>query len=175
MLVLNAFTCETGWRWWGSCVYIGMLGIGIHFKDVHLWGGVRVPVCECVSMVSVCLSSRHRWGARVALAIAADVYHYFPVCRTCHADMVWCSCQRGGPRGRAAFSDSLLRGSVGVGGRATGSGGGSSAHGSGDVAMSGEATHRAYSTPPRGGPVTRVAEEFMGDGTGRGGRTAYEK
>ena len=170
LLVFKAFASESGWRWCGSCFYIGLLGIGVHFKDVHVGRGIRVPLCECVSMMSVCLSSRHGWGAILVLAIATDVYPSFPVCQTCHSDMVWCSCQRGGPRRRAASSDTPLRGSVGEGGRASGLGGGSSVRGSGVVGMSVEASHRAFSSPPRGGPVTRGAGEFMGDETGRGDR-----
>ena len=88
-LELKAFAYEAGWRWWGSCFYIGLLGLGIHFKDLHLGRGVRVPLCECVSMMSVCLSSRDGWSARVFLAIATDVCSSFLVCQTCQADMVW--------------------------------------------------------------------------------------
>ena len=76
------------------------------------------------------------------------------------------------PAGRSEETRSVfrLRGSVGEGGRASGLGGGSSARGSGVVGMSVEPSHRAFSTPPRGGPVTRGAGEFMGEETGRGDR-----
>ena len=146
--------------------------MGVHFRDIHLMRVARVPLCECVSMFSVCLSSQHGWCASVVLAVAANVYPSFPVCPTCLTDIVRCSCPRdvhvhSRTRGRATSSNSTFRGTEGGVGHGNVSSVGSSGEGSGDVVMAASAA-RAFSTSPRGG--TRGADLVAGDGTGRGDR-----